>query len=78
MISNERSFKSISHFAMFKTGSFPDQIKDLQWETWSAENAVQMEGERSLHAMDEAIDNLVGEIMKDEVLHSKRKRRIRS
>ncbi|MEI2472226.1 hypothetical protein V8V75_22110 [Peribacillus frigoritolerans] len=51
---------------------------DLPWETWSAENAVQMEGERSLHAMDEAIDNLEGEIMKDEVLHSKRKRRIRS
>ncbi|MEY8732966.1 hypothetical protein AB9M92_12065 [Peribacillus frigoritolerans] len=33
---------------------------DLPWETWSAENAVQMEGERFLHAMDEAIDNLEG------------------
>jgi signal transduction histidine kinase len=33
---------------------------DLPWETWSAEMVVQMEGERFLHAMDEAIDNLEG------------------
>ena len=39
--------------------------------------AVQWRG-RGLHAMDEAIDNLEGVNMKDEVLHSKRKRRIRS
>ncbi|MGE7608190.1 ATP-binding protein [Peribacillus frigoritolerans] len=45
---------------IFKTGSFPDQIIDLPWETWSAEMATQMEGERFLHALDQAIDNLEG------------------
>ncbi|MGE7759952.1 ATP-binding protein [Peribacillus sp. NPDC097895] len=43
---------------IFNSGSCPEQIIDLPWEKWSVSLADQMEGERFLFEMDEAINNI--------------------